>query len=207
MNIIFIGASGSGKGTQAKIIAKKLNLCHISSGDLLREYREKGTEAGRIAREYMEAGKWVPIEIVVRLIKDKIADVQKESKGVQGFILDGFPRNIEQAKVLDIKIDYVVNFNNDLSGLAKRLTERRTCKDCGAIFNIKQLKDGKCPLCNGEVYQRTDDNEETIKARFNSFLTETKPVVDYYRPMGIVVDIDADKSIEEVTKQIERVIK
>ena len=207
MNIIFIGASGSGKGTQAKILAKRKNLCHISSGDLLREYRDKGTEAGRIAREYMEAGKWVPIEIVVRLIKDKIADVQREQKSVQGFILDGYPRNIEQAKILDIKIDYVINFENDLNGLADRLINRRTCKDCGGIFNIKQLNNGKCPTCGGEVYQRTDDNEETIRARFNSFSTETKPVVDYYKKQGIVYDIDADKTIDEVTKQIERVIK
>lgn len=202
MNIILIGASGSGKGTQAKILSSKYNFCHISSGDLLREYREKGTEAGKIAKEYMEAGKWVPIEIVVALIKEKIAD----TKGASGYILDGFPRNIEQAKVLNIPVDLVINMKNNLEGLVKRLTDRRTCKVCGAILNIKDLHNGKCPHCDGEVFQRTDDNETTIRERFNSYENETKPVVDFYRKQGKVVDIDADQPIEKVTKDIERVI-
>lgn len=203
MNILFIGASGSGKGTQAKILAKKYNLCHISSGDVLREYREKGTEAGKIASEYMEAGKWVPIEIIVALINEKIAD----TPNANGFILDGFPRNLEQAKLLTLKLDIVINMVNNMEGLVKRLTNRRTCKDCEGIFSLNTLKDGECPTCSGEVYQRTDDNEKTIRARFDSYEKETRPVIDYYRKKGIVFDIDADQKIEDVTKQIESVIK
>lgn len=203
MNIIFIGASGSGKGTQAKILQEKYGFCHISTGDLLREYTQNGSELGKKALEYMNAGKWVPIEIVLGLLNKKIED----SKGYNGFILDGFPRNLDQAKALQIKIDIVFNMKNDLDGLVRRLTERRTCKVCGKILSVHTLKKGNCSECGGEVFQRSDDNKETILARFNSFDTETKPLIEYYGKMGIVHDIDADMPIEEVSKQIERVIK
>lgn len=203
MNIIFIGASGSGKGTQAKIIQEKYGLCHISTGDLLREYTQNGSELGMKALEYMNAGKWVPIEIVLGLLDKKI----EESKGCKGFILDGFPRNLEQAKALKIRIDIVINMKNNLEGLVKRLTDRRTCKVCGKILNVDTLKNGSCPACGGEVFQRSDDNKETILARFNSYETETKPLIGYYSEKGIVFDIDADRPIAEVTKQIESVIK
>lgn len=204
MNIIIMGASGSGKGTQAKILAEEYNLCHISMGDLFREAIEQGTPTGKIAKDYVESGKWVPLEVTAKLIEEKIVT----STGLDGFILDGYPRNIEQAKLLKMNIDIVLNLNNDLEGLVKRLTDRRTCKSCGEIYSLDTLK-GKedCPKCAGELFQRSDDNEPTIRARFNSYLTQTVPVIDFYKKQDLLYDIDADQSIKKVTEQIKRAIK
>lgn len=203
MNLIFIGASGSGKGTQAKIIAKKYNLCHISTGDMFRESIEQGTEYGKIAQGYILAGKWVPDEITINLLKEKMQSLSN----AEGIILDGFPRTLAQAKALDISIDFVINFNNDLSKLTTRLTSRRNCKKCSAILSEKELtNDGKCPICGGEVFKRPEDEADTILKRFEVFEKETLPAVDYYRQKNLVYDIDADKSKQEVTEQIEKVI-
>ena len=203
MNILFMGASGSGKGTQAKLLNEKYNLCHVSMGDLFREAREKGTPNGLKAYEYVKNGILVPLEITVQVLNDKITS----EKDVKGFIVDGFPRTVEQAEILNIPVDAVIYFKNDLNKLAERLMGRRTCAKCGGIFHISTLTTENCPTCGGELTIREDDNETSITKRFNFFKNETVPAVDYYREKGLVYEINADLSKEEVFEQIDNVIK
>ena len=162
MNILFMGASGSGKGTQAKLLNEKYNLCHVSMGDLFREAREKGTPNGLKAYEYVKNGILVPLEITVQVLNDKITS----EKDVKGFIVDGFPRTVEQAEILNIPVDAVIYFKNDLNKLAERLMGRRTCAKCGGIFHISTLTTENCPTCGGELTIREDDNETSITKRF-----------------------------------------
>ena len=203
MNILFMGASGSGKGTQAKLLNEKYNLCHVSMGDLFREAKEKGTPNGLIAYDYVKNGNLVPLEITVKVLNDKI----HSEKDVNGFIVDGFPRTVEQAEILDIPVDAVIYFKNDLNKLAARLMGRRTCAKCGGIFHTSTLTTTSCPTCGGELTIREDDNEASITKRFNFFKNETVPAVDYYREKGLVYEINADLSKEEVFEQIDNVIK
>lgn len=203
MNILLIGASGSGKGTQAQKLVSKYGFCHLSMGDVLREQVALGTEEGKKIDEYLKNGSLVPLEIVLKSLKNKMAS-EKQAKG---FLLDGFPRTMEQVAVLDLPIALVLNFQNDLEKIKDRLVNRRVCKVCNTNSHVSKLVNEKCPVCGGEVYQRTDDNESSIDKRLNFYREEVVPVVNYYKANGFnVVDIDADKSIEEVSKQIERAI-
>ncbi len=213
MNIIFLGPPGAGKGTQAKILVEKYEIPQISTGDMLREHVKNGTELGLKAKEYMEKGQLVPDEIILGMVKERLSqpDAQK------GFILDGFPRTVAQAEALDKmldemgkKIEYVLALMVPDEELVTRLTGRRTCKKCGMMYHIKfkpPKEEGKCDACGGELYQRPDDNEETVRNRLKVYHETTAPLIDYYRKKGVLYEIDGAKTIEEITQQIINILE
>jgi len=208
MNIVFLGPPGAGKGTQAKILIERYGIPQISTGDMLREHRAKGTELGKKAQEYMDKGQLVPDEIILGMVKERLSqpDCQK------GFILDGFPRTVAQAEALDKllsemgkKLDFALALIVPDELLVERLTGRRTCKSCGMMYHIKYKPpqvEGKCDVCGGELYQRPDDNEETVRNRLKVYHEQTAPLIEYYKNKGILREIDGSKSIEEITQQI-----
>jgi len=208
MNIVFLGPPGAGKGTQAKILIERYGIPQVSTGDMLREHRAKGTELGKKAQEYMDKGQLVPDEIILGMVKERLSqpDCQK------GFILDGFPRTVAQAEALDKllsemgkKLDFALALIVPDDLLVERLTGRRTCKNCGMMYHIKYKPpkvEGKCDVCGGELYQRPDDNEETVRNRLKVYHEQTAPLIEYYKNKGILREIDGSKSIEEITQQI-----
>lgn len=208
MNIVFLGPPGAGKGTQAKILIERYGIPQVSTGDMLREHRAKGTELGKKAQEYMDKGQLVPDEIILGMVKERLSqpDCQK------GFILDGFPRTVAQAEALDKllsemgkKLDFALALIVPDDLLVERLTGRRTCKSCGMMYHIKYKPpkvEGKCDVCEGELYQRPDDNEETVRNRLKVYHEQTAPLIEYYKNKGILREIDGSKSIEEITKQL-----
>ena len=208
MRLILLGAPGAGKGTQAIEIKEELNIPHISTGDIFRANIKDGTELGKKAKGYMDEGKLVPDELTIELVKDRL----RKDDAKNGFLLDGFPRTIPQAEALDgflkeegIKLDRVVNIDVDKSVLLDRITGRRVCKDCKASFHIAfnhPKKENVCDHCGGELIQRADDNEETVKNRIGVYEKETSPLIDYYNKQGLVLNIDGNKSPKEVTKEI-----
>ncbi|MCC0638274.1 MULTISPECIES: adenylate kinase [unclassified Clostridioides] len=208
MRIILLGPPGAGKGTQAAGIVEKYNIPHISTGDIFRKNIKEGTELGKKAKEYMDQGLLVPDELTVGLVTDRIS--QEDCKN--GFMLDGFPRNVAQGEHLDvflknagIVLDKVVNIEVDKSILVSRAVGRRICKSCGATYHVEfnppKVK-GVCDVCQGELYQRADDNEETVSKRIQVYLDETKPLVDYYSKQGIIADIKGDQAIDKVFEDI-----
>jgi adenylate kinase len=206
MRIVLLGAPGSGKGTQAKILQSLLGWTQISTGDLLRAAVKAATPLGVKAKTAMDAGELVTDEIVLGLMAEKM----KELKG--GCILDGFPRNIVQAEALenmlqelDKPLDEAVLMDIDFDVLLKRLTGRRTCKDCGQMFNVyfsPSKVEGVCDNCNGELMHRADDNEETIGNRLNVYKEQTQPLVEFYKARDKLTVIDALGDLEEVTKRL-----
>lgn len=208
MNIVFLGPPGAGKGTQAKILIEKYGIPQISTGDMLREHRAKGTELGKKAQEYMDKGQLVPDEIILGMVKERLA----QPDCAKGFILDGFPRTVAQAEALDKilsemnkKLDFALALVVPDELLVERLTGRRTCKNCGMMFHVKYKPpkvEGKCDACGGELYQRPDDNEETVRNRLKVYHESTAPLIDYYKKKGILKEIDGSKSIEEITAQL-----
>lgn len=213
MNLILLGAPGAGKGTQAKIIMEKYGIPQISTGDMLREAVAKGTELGKKAREYMTQGKLVPDDIVVSIVKERLSQKDCET----GFILDGFPRTLAQAEALDKileemgkRIDAVINVNVPEDEVVKRIVYRRTCKRCGAIYHLiynPPKKEGICDKCGGELYQREDDKEETVRERYRVYKKNTEPLIDYYRKKGILYDVDGTKDIEGVKREILEILE
>lgn len=213
MRIVFLGPPGAGKGTQAETISKVKKLPHISSGNLLREAVETGTDTGTKAREYIEKGLLVPDQIVVDIIKDRI--LRDDCKG--GFILDGFPRTLSQAKVLDEmleklgnKLDLVFYFSVSEESVVLRLSGRRICSDCGANYHLKfvpSMKDGICDKCGGKLYQRADDKLETVSERIRVYHDQTEDLIEYYKKNGILKEIISDANIEIITKNILDTIK
>lgn len=208
MRIILFGAPGAGKGTQAAFLVEKYQIPHISTGDMLREAVAKGTELGKKAKEIMDKGELVSDEIIVGIVKDKLNSPECQ----KGFILDGFPRTVQQAKMLDEILNelpqaptFLVVITADDEQIVKRLTSRRACKACGAILSLAEITDpNKCPKCGatGSLYQRDDDKEETIRKRLNVYHNTTKPVLDYYGNSKKKVVVDGMKSISEVTNDI-----
>ncbi len=208
MNIIMLGPPGSGKGTQAKRLIEKYEIPQISTGDLLREAVKNQTELGKEAKKFMDAGKLVPDEVVIGMVKERLAKPDAD----KGFILDGFPRTVAQAEALDKtldgmgkQIDKVMNIDVPDEEVVARLSGRRTCKNCGAMYHVKfnqPKEEGKCDSCGGELYQRDDDNEATIKSRLEVYHQQTAPVKDFYAKKGIVVDIDGQGDIAEITKAV-----
>lgn len=207
MNIVLLGAPGAGKGTQAKKLVEEFGVAHISTGDLLRAAVKNQTELGLQAKAYMDAGELVPDQLVIDLMKERLAadDAQK------GFILDGFPRTTTQAVALDTELDKMgysldcalaVEVNPEV--IVGRLSSRRTCKECGYIGSIA---DSSCPHCSGEMFQRDDDKEETIKNRLDVYEKSTAPLVDYYKGHGILVVIDGDRPVDEVYLDVKKAIK
>ena len=204
MRIILLGPPGAGKGTQAAGIVEKYNIPHISTGDIFRKNIKEGTDLGKKAKEYMDQGLLVPDELTVGLVTDRITQADCEN----GFMLDGFPRNVSQAEQLDaflkennIELSNVINIEVDKNILVSRAVGRRICKSCGATYHVEfnpPKIEGVCNVCQGELYQRADDNEETVSKRIQVYLDETKPLADYYAKVGILSNINGQQSIDEV---------
>ena len=204
MVIVLLGPPGAGKGTQCKRIAEKYKLVHLSSGDILRGHRANGTELGKKAAEFMDSGKLVPDQLIIEMMAGAI----ESAKG--NCVLDGFPRTVVQALELDkalvakgTKIDSIVNLVIDDSVIEKRMTGRRSCPACGAVYHIDTLKpkiDGVCDKCGEKLVQRTDDKPEVVRQRLQTYHQQTAAVVGYYADNGHkILDIDAEKSVDEVT--------
>lgn len=208
MHILLMGPPGAGKGTQAAKLVEKFNVPHISTGDMFRAAVKEGTELGKQAKACMDSGQLVPDSVTIGIVKERLA--KPDCK--EGFILDGFPRTIEQADALDrtltelgIKLDRVINIDVPAEDLISRMTGRRICKSCGATyhvaFNPSQL-DGKCDNCGGELYQRDDDREETVTKRLTVYKAQTQPLIDYYRAQGLYTEIDGRQEIDQVLHDI-----
>jgi adenylate kinase len=208
MRIILFGPPGSGKGTQAKLLAEKFNIPHISTGDLLREAVAKKSPVGIQAKGYLDAGRLVPDDVMIGLIREVVT----LGAARNGFILDGFPRTIPQAEELDrlfnelhIHVDGVISLRVDHEEVIRRLTDRKVCRLCGRIFNSGQLRgndSSKCPACGGELFQRSDDTYETARKRLDVYLKETKPIKDYYRQSGRFTQIDGMRDINVVYEEV-----
>ncbi len=208
MNLLIMGPPGAGKGTQAEVLVKELNITHISTGDMFRVAIQEGTEMGMKAKEYMDKGALVPDEVVIGLVKDRLAKPDCAS----GFLLDGFPRTLKQAKALDatlqemgIRLDDVINIEVPRKKLIARVTGRRVCRSCGASYHVlfnRPEVEGKCNSCGGELYQRSDDNEEAAGYRLDVYEAQTQPLVDYYATQGLLRNINGDQDINKVLKNI-----
>ena len=213
MELILFGAPGVGKGTQAKILSSKFNIAHISTGDILREAVKEKTPLGLKVKEIMHKGELVPDDIMIGIIKDILNQPQSKN----GFVLDGFPRSIWQAKSLDkllekLKIEeiHVINITASEEELVKRLTNRRACRSCGSIFNYNEIKNKEqCPVCGAKdsFYQRKDDKEDVIKRRLEIYSSTTKPVLEYYKKQNKAINISGLQNIKEVTDSILSVLK
>lgn len=206
MNIVLLGAPGAGKGTQAALLVEKYGTPHISTGDMLRAAVKEGTELGRKAKTYMDAGELVPDDVIIGLVTERLQNPDTEN----GFILDGFPRTSAQAVALDAELsklerplDAALLIDVDFEVIVKRLTSRRMCKDCGYIGSVA---DERCPKCSGEMYQRDDDNEATVRNRLDVYEKSTSPLIDYYRGCELLVTIDGDRDPQEVFADVEKAL-
>ncbi|MCD6575791.1 MAG: adenylate kinase [Nanoarchaeota archaeon] len=207
VKIIMLGPPGAGKGTYATRLAPKLGIPTISTGELLRAARDD-PEIGETIRKYQDSGELVPDEIVIQILKKRLE--QDDAKN--GFILDGFPRTLAQAKALETitNIDVVINLDVPEEILIKRLSARRQCKKCGAIYNLLYLKpkvDGICDKCGGELYQRDDDKPEAIKERLRVYHEKTAPLIDYYKEKGIMITITTDRIDVPPEEQVEKIMQ
>ncbi|BBF44426.1 adenylate kinase [Lachnospiraceae bacterium KM106-2] len=208
MKIIMLGAPGAGKGTQAKKIAEKYSIPHISTGDIFRANIKEGTELGKKAKTYMDQGLLVPDELVVDLVVDRLQ--QDDCKN--GYVLDGFPRTIPQAESLDSalsklgeKMDYAINVDVPDENIIDRMSGRRACLACGGTYHIKYNPtkvEGVCDACGGTLVLRDDDKAETVKKRLDVYHTQTQPLIDYYTKQGIIVDVDGTKDMADVFAEI-----
>lgn len=199
--IVLLGPPGSGKGTQTERLCKEFGFAHISTGDLLRESVRTGTPLGIKAKKFMDAGDLVPDALVIELVKLKL------DKCPRGFVLDGFPRTLEQAKVLQkmCMIDAAINLEINEEDIVGRMINRRSCRKCGAVYNLQfnaPKKAGICDKCGGELYQRSDDTEETVRTRMKVYKERTFPLISFYSNRGILLNIEAQGGIDEVYKKI-----
>lgn len=208
MQLILMGAPGAGKGTQAAFLVKKFNIPQISTGDMFRAAVKEGTELGKQAKACMEAGKLVPDEVTIGIVRERLA--KEDCAG--GFILDGFPRTVEQADALNKilgdlgkKLTSVLNIHVPSEELISRAVGRRICKNCGATYHVKfnaPKVEAVCDNCGGELYQRADDTVETMTNRLNVYMTATRPLIDYYKAAGLYVEVDGNQPIEKVTEDL-----
>lgn len=205
MKLVLLGPPGAGKGTQANLLKELFGVAHISTGDILREEMKNQTPLGKEVKKFVESGALVPDEVVTKIIEGRLLRGQDQPKG---FMLDGFPRTKTQAEDLDSilsknqsPLDYAVYFESTLPVIIQRLTGRRVCRKCGALFhavNKPPKKPGVCDLCAGELYQRSDDNEETIKNRIAVYEKSTQPIIEYYQKQGKLIKVDADQNADLV---------
>jgi len=208
MKIVMLGAPGAGKGTQAKMIAEKYGIPHESTGDIFRANIKNGTDLGKEAKTYMDKGELVPDELTVRILLDRVA--QEDCKN--GYVLDGFPRTIPQAEVLDTeltklgeKIDYAINVEVPDENIIKRMSGRRACLSCGATYHIEHVppkKEGICDKCGSELVLRDDDKEETVKNRLNVYHQQTQPLIDFYNNKKVLKEVDGTVDMKDVFKAI-----
>ena len=214
-NIIFIAPPAAGKGTQSAILEKKYNLPHISTGDILREEAKKDTELGRYIAEVLSSGGLVKDDVTYTLLQNRLS----EDDCKNGYVLDGFPRNIEQAykydeilEKLNQQLGYVIKLDIDEETLEKRITGRRICENCKTVYNINSLEEKPkeesiCDKCGGRLYQRNDDNITSFKNRYKVYVEKTKPLLDYYAKKGILYLINGNDSVSEIAKKIDKVLK
>ena len=213
-NIMFIAPPAAGKGTQAELVVEKLHIPHISTGDILREISKEDSEIGKYVYETLTSGNLVKDEITYQLVEDRL----KKDDCKKGFIIDGFPRNIDQAyqydKILD-KLGYevgnVILINIDKKTLEKRITGRRICEKCNAIYNINDensspKQESICDECGGKLYQRTDDNLESFNTRYETYLSKTEPIIKHYKDKGVLSEVDGNDTIENIFKSSDKII-
>lgn len=213
MKIIMLGAPGAGKGTQAKMIAAKYSIPHISTGDIFRANIKEGTELGKKAKEYMDNGQLVPDELTVKILLDRVA--KDDCKN--GYVLDGFPRTIPQAEVLDTevsklgeKIDYAIDVEVPDENIVKRMGGRRACVKCGATYHIEHVppkKEGICDTCGSELILRDDDKPETVKERLNVYHKQTQPLIDFYNKKGILKSVSGTKDVNDVFADVVAILE
>ena len=212
MKIIMLGAPGAGKGTQAKMIAEKFGIPHISTGDIFRANIKNGTELGKKAKEYMDKGQLVPDELTVEILLDRVAADDCKN----GYVLDGFPRTIPQADVLDKeltklgdKVDFAINVDVPDENIVRRMSGRRACLKCGATYHIEHIppkKEGICDTCGSELVQRDDDKPETVQKRLSVYHEQTQPLIDYYNKKNILKSVDGTKDMQEVFSDIVNIL-
>lgn len=213
MNILIMGPAGSGKGTMSAKIIAEYQVPHISTGDMFREAIKQDTELGRIAKNYIDDGKLVPDEITIAMIKDRLA--QPDCK--KGYLLDGYPRTLKQAHVfeeiaetIEKPVEVVLNLTVDFDELAKRITGRRLCKNCGAIYhttNFPSKVEGICDTCGTPLIQRSDDTVEQLRVRLDEHVKNTGPVLEHYQQMGVVKNIKASQNVEDVWHDIREILE
>ena len=213
-NIMFIAPPAAGKGTQAELVVEKYHIPHISTGDILREIAKEDSEIGNYVKETLASGGLVKDDITYQLIEDRL----NKDDCKKGFIIDGFPRNLDQAyqydKILD-KLGYevgnVILINIDRKTLEKRITGRRLCEKCNAIYNINDensspKQESICDECGGKLYQRTDDNLESFNTRYETYLSKTEPIIKHYKDMGVLKEVDGSDTIENIFQSIDKII-
>ena len=209
MNIIFLGAPGAGKGTQAEKVADAYAIPTVSTGNMIREALKNGTEMGLKAKAFIESGALVPDDVVIGIIKERLA----KDDCAKGFILDGFPRTIPQAEALDnmgVDIQYVINIDVPDESIIKRMSGRRVCENCGRPYHIESLKpqkDGVCDDCGGTLVQRKDDHPDTVLARLDVYHKETEPLADYYRKQGKLVNVEGQNTVADTTAAVLKAIE
>lgn len=207
MKIVLLGKPGSGKGSQAEFLVKKFKLCYIAMGNILREIEKQETELGTTVRKHIDKGELVPNEITIQILKKRLS----EPDCAGGFLLDGFPRDLEQAEELEkiSEIDKVIYLDIPDDLIVKRLSNRRTCS-CGAVFNLitnPPKKEGICNVCGKELYIRKDDNPDAIRKRLEVYNKETKPVIEFYGKKGILAKVDGSRPITQVDKEISKILE
>ncbi len=212
MKIIMLGAPGAGKGTQAKMLAEKYKIPHISTGDIFRANIKNGTELGRQAKEYMDKGLLVPDELTVKILLDRVAQADCSD----GYVLDGFPRTIPQAEVLDEaltklgeKIDFAINVDVPDENIVKRMSGRRACLKCGATYHIEHIppkKEGICDTCGSELVLRDDDKPETVLSRLKVYHDQTQPLIDFYTAKGVLKTVDGTVDMKDVFSAIVKIL-
>ncbi len=213
MRLVLLGPPGSGKGTHGAWLSEQYGVPTISTGDILRAEVAQGSQLGRKAKQYMDEGKLVPDDVILEMIEQRF----RADDCARGFLLDGFPRTRAQAEGLDVmlqrfgwKLDGVLKLDVDEEEIVRRLTSRRVCSRCGKIFNLvtdPPPANGRCPNCNGEVIQRSDDTEETVRNRLRVYEEQTRPLVDFYRDRGLLVTVNGQGSIEEVRERIAQALR
>jgi len=213
MKTLLMGPPGAGKGTQAVILAEKLGIPHISTGDMFRKAVKEQTPLGIEAKRYMDGGGLVPDEVTIGIVRERLAEADCQ----KGFLLDGFPRTVYQAEALDgimkdmgSNLDVALNIDVDEDALIGRISGRRMCRSCGKPYHVSfspSKVSGQCDECGGELYQRDDDQEATVRKRLEVYKAQTLPLLDYYKAKGLVVNVDGNQPMEDVTKAILKAIK